>query len=81
MIEGANKAIEFFNAVIKMGDNVKYGAKSGVTKKIKDNQTIIGYPAMPKEKFIKSYIIFKKLPSIEEKIKKLEEKLYNLQSK
>ena len=66
---------------LKMGDNVKYGAKSGVTKKIKDNQTIIGYPAMPKEKFIKSYIIFKKLPSIEEKIKKLEEKLYNLQSK
>ena len=66
---------------LKMGDNVKYGAKSGVTKKIKNNQTIIGYPAMPKEKFIKSYIIFKKLPSIEKKIKKLEEKLYNLQSK
>ena len=66
---------------LKMGDNIKYAAQSGVTKNMKSNQTLIGYPAMPKEKYIKSYIIFKKLPSIEEKIKKLEEKLYNLQSK
>lgn len=65
---------------LKMGDNIKYGAQSGVTKKMKGNQTVIGYPAMPKEKYIKSYIIFKKLPSIEEKIKKIEEKLYNLGS-
>ena len=65
---------------LKMGDNIKYGAQSGVTKNMKGNQTVIGYPAMPKEKYIKSYIIFKKLPSIEEKIKKIEEKLYNLQS-
>ena len=63
-----------------MGDNIKYGAQSGVTKNMKGNQTVIGYPAMPKKKYIKSYIIFKKLPSIEEKIKKIEEKLYNLQS-
>ena len=66
---------------LKMGDNIKYAAQSGVTKNMKSNQTLIGYPAMPKEKYVKSYIIFKKLPSIEEKIKKLEEKLYNLQSK
>ena len=66
---------------LKMGDNIKYGAQSGVTKNMKGNQTVIGYPAMPKEKYIKSYIIFKKLPSIEEKIKKIEEKLYNLQPK
>ena len=66
---------------LKMGDNIKYAAQSGVTKNMKSNQTLIGFPAIPKEKYIKSYIIFKKLPSIEEKIKKLEEKLYNLQSK
>ena len=65
---------------LKMGDNIKYGAQSGVTKNMKGNQTVIGYPAMPKEKYIKSHIIFKKLPSIEEKIKKIEEKLYNLRS-
>ncbi len=66
---------------LKMGDNIKYGAQSGITKNMKGNQTLLGYPAMTKEKYIKSYIIFKKLPSIEEKIKNLEEKLYNLQSK
>ncbi len=66
---------------LKLGDNIKYAAQTGVTKNMKGNQTLIGYPAMEKEKYIKSYIIFKKLPSIEEKIKEIEEKLYNLQSK
>ena len=32
------------------------------------------------EKTTVLYFVFKKLPSIEEKIKKIEEKLYNLQS-
>ncbi len=64
---------------LKMGDNIKYAAQTGVTKNMKGDQTLIGYPAMSKEKYIKSYIIFKKLPSIEEKLKRLEEKLYNLQ--
>ena len=63
-----------------MGDNIKYAAQSGVTKNIKSGETVIGYPAISKEKYIKSYFVFKKLPSIEEKIKKIEEKLYNLQS-
>ena len=64
---------------LKMGDNIKYAAKTGVSKSMKSNQTLIGYPALTKDKYIKSYIIFKKLPVIEEKIKRLEEKLYNLQ--
>ena len=65
---------------LKMGDNIKYAAQTGVTKNIKSGNTVIGYPAMTKEKYVKSYIVFKKLPSIEEKIKRIEEKLYNLQS-
>ena len=64
-----------------MGDNIKYAAQSGVTKNMKSNQTLIGFPAIPKEKYIKSYIIFKKLPSIDEKIKKFEENFSNLKSK
>ena len=65
---------------LKMGDYIKYAAQTGVTKNIKSGATVIGYPAMSKEKYVKSYIVFKKLPSIEEKIKTIEEKLYNLQS-
>ena len=64
---------------LKMGDNIKYAAKTGVSKSVKGNETLIGYPALTKDKYIKSYIIFKKLPVIEERIKRLEEKLYNLQ--
>ena len=36
---------------------------------------------MPKDQFIKSYIIFKKLPSIVRQIEELEKKLSNLQAK
>ena len=66
---------------LKMGDNVKYAAQSGVTKNSKNGQSLIGFPATEKEKFVRTYMIIKKLPSIEEKINKIEEILYNLQSK
>ena len=66
---------------LKMGNNVKYAAQSGVTKNSKNGQSLIGFPATEKEKFVRTYMIIKKLPSIEEKINKIEEILYNLQSK
>ena len=48
-----------------------YFSKSGISKNTKNNQTVLGSPAMPKDQFIKSYIIFKKLPSIVRQIEKL----------
>ena len=62
---------------LEIGDNVKFGAKAGVIKSIKQNQTVFGYPSMEKNEFLKSYIIFKKLPEIQERIKKLEGLLSN----
>ena len=62
---------------LKLGDFTKYAAQAGVSKNTKNNQTVIGSPAMPKDQFIKSFIIFKKLPSIVKQIEKLEKKLYN----
>ena len=62
---------------LKLGDYTKYAAQAGISKNTKNNETLIGSPAMPKDQFIKSYIIFKKLPSIVEQIEKLEKKLYN----
>ena len=62
---------------LEIGDNVKFGAKAGVIKSIKENQTVFGYPSMEKNEFLKSYIIFKKLPEIQDKIKKLESLLSN----
>ena len=36
-----------------IGNNVKIGGKSGVIKNIKDNETVMGYPAKPFREFVK----------------------------
>ena len=38
---------------LKIGNNVKIGGGSGVVKDIEDNQTVMGYPAIPLKDFIK----------------------------
>ena len=38
---------------LKIGNNVKIGGGSGVVKDIEDNQTVMGYPAMPLKDFLK----------------------------
>jgi len=38
---------------LKIGNNVKIGGGSGVVKDIKDNQIVMGYPAVPLKVFIK----------------------------
>ena len=39
-----------------IGENVKIGGKSGVVKNIKDNKTVMGYPAVDFREFIKKNI-------------------------
>ena len=38
---------------LKIGNNVKIGGGSGVVKDIKDNQIVMGYPAVPLKEFLK----------------------------
>jgi UDP-3-O-[3-hydroxymyristoyl] glucosamine N-acyltransferase len=38
---------------LEIGDNVKIGGGSGVVKDIEDNQTVMGYPAVPLRIFLK----------------------------
>ena len=38
---------------LRIGNNVKIGGGSGVVKDIEDNQTVMGYPAVPLKEFIK----------------------------
>ena len=38
---------------LRIGNNVKIGGGSGVVKDIEDNQTVMGYPAIPLKEFIK----------------------------
>ena len=39
---------------LKIGNNVKIGGGSGVVKDIKDNQIVMGYPAVPLRDFLKN---------------------------
>ena len=42
---------------LTIGNNVKIGGKSGVIRNIKDNTTVMGYPATEFRNFIKKNIV------------------------
>lgn len=62
---------------ITIGDRVKIQAQSGVGKNIKDGEVIQGSPAIAYNDFSKSFIYFKKLPSIVKEIDDLKKKTSN----
>ena len=39
---------------LKVGNNVKIGGGSGVVKDIKENEVVMGYPAVPLKEFLKN---------------------------
>lgn len=57
---------------IKVGDNVSIQGQSGVTSSVKDNQTLYGTPAYNYNDYIKSYIYFKRFPSVVKRLENLE---------
>jgi UDP-3-O-[3-hydroxymyristoyl] glucosamine N-acyltransferase len=60
---------------IKLADRMTVAAQSGVTKTFeKEGETILGSPAFEIHASRKSYAIFRKLPDLIERIRKLEEK-------
>ncbi|REG81677.1 UDP-3-O-(3-hydroxymyristoyl)glucosamine N-acyltransferase [Algoriphagus antarcticus] len=60
---------------ITIADNTTIGANTGVSKSItKSGTTLFGYIGFEMKNFLKSYSIFKKLGSIEERIRELEKK-------
>ena len=63
---------------LKIGNNVKVGAKTGISRNVKDNEILIGAPAISADNFRKSTILFKKLPELYEEIKSLKKILENI---
>lgn len=57
---------------IKIGDNVKIAAQSGVSNSVKDGAIIFGSPAFDARDYRRSYVHFRNLPKIVERIDKLE---------
>lgn len=57
---------------LKIGDRVKIAAQSGIMNDVADDSTIMGSPAFAISDYRKSYIYFRKLPSL---IRELQQKL------
>lgn len=62
---------------IVVGDNVKIQAQSGISRNVKDNETLQGSPALGYADFNKSYVYFKNLPKIADRLNRLEKKFDN----
>ncbi len=57
---------------IKIGDNVSVQGQSGVTSNVDDHKTLYGTPAYNYKDYIKSYIYFKRFPSVVKRLENLE---------
>ena len=60
---------------ITIGNNVRIQAQSGIGRSLKDNETVQGSPALPYSDYNKSYVHFKNLTRLADKIYELEKKL------
>ena len=59
---------------IVIGDYVKIQAQSGIGRNVKDNEVLQGSPALNYGEYNKSYVHFKNLPKIVNRIDNLEKK-------
>lgn len=64
---------------IKVADGTKIGAQSGIPGDIKKENTILlGYPAIDHKDFLRSSIIFRRLPELYRKVEELEKQIRQL---
>ncbi len=66
---------------LTIGNNVRIQAQSGIGRNIKNGEVIQGTPAFGYSDFNKSYVYFKKLPSLVATIESLEKKVKALKEK
>jgi UDP-3-O-[3-hydroxymyristoyl] glucosamine N-acyltransferase len=57
-----------------IGDGVKIAAQSGIGNNLADNEIVQGSPAFGIGDYKRSYVMFRKLPELADKIKELEQK-------
>jgi UDP-3-O-[3-hydroxymyristoyl] glucosamine N-acyltransferase len=60
---------------LTIGDNVQIGAKSGVSKNIKENQIVLGIPAMNFKDALKMYTILRNLPELRSEVIQLKKEI------
>ena len=68
-----------FSGHIKVGDRCSIGAQAGIISDVKDEARIIGSPAIDAKAYMKSYVYFRKLEQMKNKIDNLEKRLAELE--
>lgn len=59
---------------IDIAHKARINAKTGVSKSLKEGESVSGYPQMPNADFLKSQALFKRLPELFERLMRLEKK-------
>lgn len=68
-----------FAGHLKVGDRCSIGAQAGIISDVKDEARIIGSPAIDAKAYMKSYVYFRKLEQMKNKIDNLEKRLAELE--
>ncbi len=67
-----------FAGHLKIADGTKIQAQSGLGQSVKkENTALFGTPAIDYKDYVRSFIIFKQLPTLEKAVRKLKDKLGN----
>ena len=66
---------------LKIGDNVMFGAQSGISQNIKDNEVLLGSPAIPIRDAIRSITVHKNLPELQRDVTRLKKEIEEIKNK
>ncbi|MDR1356377.1 MAG: UDP-3-O-(3-hydroxymyristoyl)glucosamine N-acyltransferase [Tannerellaceae bacterium] len=66
---------------ISIGDNVSIGAQAGVISSIEERRTLLGSPALDAKSFMRSSVIFNRLPEMSRTIDRLQREIEELKER
>jgi UDP-3-O-[3-hydroxymyristoyl] glucosamine N-acyltransferase len=64
---------------VRVGDNAVAVGQSGITNSVPDGGFVSGYPAIDNREWLKSSVLFKRLPELRKKIAELERRIVDLE--
>lgn len=65
---------------VSVGNNVMLGAKGGVHNDVADNSILAGFPAIPRERWLRQNALLTRLPEIHKDLKKLKKEIVELRT-
>jgi UDP-3-O-[3-hydroxymyristoyl] glucosamine N-acyltransferase len=65
---------------VKIGTNAVAVGQSGITNSLPDGAFVSGYPAIDNREWLKSSVIFRRLPALRKKLADLEQRVVELEA-